>query len=149
VAHASAREPRRDITGRQDLYPLLQQFYSRAFEDELLGPVFVDVAKMDLAEHLPVICDFWHTVLFRSGRYRRNAFTPHLALHTRAQLSPAHFERWLAIWTATVNERHAGPRAEQAKRQARRIARSMSRRITGSGSAATRHAPSPQPARAR
>ena len=120
-----------DLTGRADLAELLTAFYGKAFRDPLLGPVFVDVARMDLAEHLPIICDFWETVVFRAGKYRRNAFTPHQRLHLRAGLTAAHFARWLELWCRTVDERYAGPRAELAKLQATRMAGSMSRRIAG------------------
>jgi hemoglobin len=70
-------------------------------------------------------------VLFRSGQYRANALAPHLRLHRKAHLTPAHFERWLTLWRATVDERHAGAKADLAKLQATRIAGAMSRRITG------------------
>ena len=33
-------------------------------------------AEPDLSAHLPVMCDFWETVLLRAGRYRRNALRP-------------------------------------------------------------------------
>jgi len=32
--------------------------FRRAFADELLEPVFIDVAQLDLDAHLPVMCDF-------------------------------------------------------------------------------------------
>ncbi|MGH3782975.1 MAG: hypothetical protein ACRDRO_20720, partial [Pseudonocardiaceae bacterium] len=41
--------------------------------DDSLGPIFVDIAQLDLAAHLPVMCDFWETVLLRAGLYHRNA----------------------------------------------------------------------------
>jgi hemoglobin len=125
-----------DIEDRAAIADLLTDFYGRAFRDELLGPVFVDVARMNLADHLPVMCDFWQTVLFRSGDYRRNAFHPHQRLHVRASLTPGHFERWLQLWRAAVDDRHVGPKAELAKLQASRIAGSMCRRITGAALAA-------------
>ncbi len=125
--HAAAD---RDISPA-DLPALLRDFYGRAFTDDLLGPVFVDVARMDLDAHLPTIRDFWQTVLFRTGDYRRNAFVPHQRLHAAAGLTPEHFARWLQLWIGTVDDRHAGPKAEFAKLQASRIAGSMSRRITG------------------
>lgn len=128
---ADARRVRADITQRSDIAALLRDFYGRAFRDELLGPVFVDIARMDLDAHLPVMCDFWETVLFRAGMYRRNALAPHQRLHARADLTPLHFARWLALWCATVDDRHAGPKADQAKLQATRIAGAMCRRITG------------------
>ena len=120
-----------DIAGRGDIAALLRDFYGRAFRDALLGPVFVETARMDLDAHLPVMCDFWETVLFRAGTYRRNALRPHQRLHARADLKPAHFTRWLTLWCVTVDERHAGSKADLAKLQATRIAGAMCRRITG------------------
>ncbi|MFJ4989315.1 group III truncated hemoglobin [Streptomyces sp. NPDC088732] len=119
----------RDLTGRPDVEALVSAFYGRAFADPLIGPVFTDVAKMDLAAHMPVMCDFWESVLFAAGLYRRNALHPHLALHRLAPLGPAHFDRWLALWTTTVDALYRGEKAELAKTQAQRIAGSLLRRL--------------------
>ena len=121
--------PRPYIADRGDIAVLVTAFYRRAFADALLGPIFVDVAKVDISVHLPVMCDFWETVLLRAGRYHRNALRPHLELNSTVELTAAHFERWLALWTATVDERHGGEKAELAKIQAARIAGSISRRL--------------------
>jgi len=123
---------RQDISGRTDVMALLTDFYGRCFDDELLRPVFVDIAHLDLPAHLPAMCDFWETVLFRTGAYRRNALKPHQRLDERAHLTPAHFGRWLTLWCATVDDRHAGGKADLAKVQASRIAGAMCRRITNS-----------------
>lgn len=120
-----------DLQNRDDVLTLVNDFYHRAFDDELLGPVFVDVARMDLALHLPIICDFWETVLFQAGLYRRNALQIHLSLNARAPLGAEHFERWLTLWTATVDENFAGEKAELAKTQGARIAGSIQRRLQG------------------
>lgn len=121
-----------DIGGRTDLVELLTAFYTDAYADDLLGPVFVGVAKMDLQVHLPVICDFWETVLFRTGSYQRNALIPHRNLNQLTPLTPAHFARWLALWIANVDRHYAGAHADFAKLQATRIADAMSRRLNGS-----------------
>lgn len=120
-----------DLQDRADVVVLIETFYARAFADPLLGHVFVDVAQMDLAAHLPIMADFWETVLFRAGLYRRNALAVHLDLSAREPLTAEHFARWLALWTATVDELYAGPAAELAKTQARRIAGSIHRRVQG------------------
>jgi hemoglobin len=120
-----------DLSGREDVELLVRTFYARAFADPLLGPVFVDVARMDLDAHLPVMCDFWQTVLFRAGLYRRNALQVHTDLHAIFPLSSQHFGRWLALWVATVDEHFAGEKAELAKTQAARIGSSISRRLLG------------------
>jgi hemoglobin len=121
----------RDLEGRDDVSALVEGFYRRAFLDPQIGPIFTDVAKMDLAHHLPIMCDFWETVLFRAGTYRRNALQVHLALNGRFPLTEQHFERWLALWVSAVDESFAGEKAELAKVQATRIAGSMHRRMKG------------------
>ncbi len=120
-----------DLRDRNDVYTLVNDFYRRAFADDLLGPIFIDVAQMDLAHHLPIICDFWETVLFRAGLYKRNALAMHVSLNARAPLTTEHFDRWLEIWGSTVDENFAGEKAELAKVQAARIAGSMNRRLRG------------------
>ena len=125
-----------DLASRDDVEKLVVAFYESAFRDPLIGPIFTDVARMDLAAHLPIMCDFWETVLFRSGAYRRNALQVHVTLHARHPLTGDHFAGCLELWDATVDALHAGPIAERAKMQAERLAGSMQRRIAGrSGSA--------------
>lgn len=120
---------RTDIRDRDHIAVVVERFYRRAFADPLIGPLFTDVAHMDLDRHLPIMCDFWETVLFRAGKYRRNAFVAHRSLHVLAPLGEQHFARWLQIWTATLDEAHEGPVTEHAKIQAERIAGSICRRL--------------------
>jgi hemoglobin len=118
-----------DIRNRDDIALLIEAFYTRAFADPVLGPIFTDVAHMDLEAHMPIMCDFWETVLFQVGKYGRNAFKVHLDLHQKIALTPMHFQHWLDIWEGTVDDLFAGPKAIQAKVQAGRIAGSISRRL--------------------
>lgn len=83
----------RDLADRDDVVELLGDFYNRAFADDLLRPVFVDIAQMDLSRHLPAITDFWCKAVLKEGAYRNNVFAPHRDLHQIAHLQPVHFER--------------------------------------------------------
>jgi len=107
----------------EGLLPLLVDFYERVERDELLAPYF---AVVDMTAHMPVIVDFWSTMLFHTGRYSGNAFRPHLAM---PGLTPAHFTRWLAIMEATIDTHAAGAAAEHMKMLAHRIALSMQMRL--------------------
>lgn len=120
-----------DLENRRDIEVLVGAFYRSAFEDHLIGPIFTDVAKMNLDHHLPIVCDFWQTVLFNAGLYDRNAMMIHRALNSRFALTHEHFSQWLSLWTTTVDELFAGPVAERAKRQAALIAGSLQRGIAG------------------
>lgn len=120
-----------DVADRADVETLVTAFYRDAFADPLIGPVFTEVAKLDLGRHLPIMCDFWETVLFKAGLYRRNAMQVHLVLHARHPLTAEHFDRWLALWSATLDARFEGPVAERAKHHAAQIAAGMQRRLAG------------------
>lgn len=131
VVQSPEASPERDLQNRADVVELVQAFYRRAFGDPLLGHIFVDVARMDLDRHLPVMADFWETVLFQAGLYRRNALQVHFEVHAKEALGAEHFGRWLELWTSTVDGMYRGEKAELAKLQAGRIAGSIHRRVQG------------------
>jgi truncated hemoglobin YjbI len=120
-----------DLRDRNDIAGLVSEFYRRAFADPLLGHIFTDIARMDLEHHLPIMCDFWETVLFQAGIYQRNALQMHYVLNARYPLEQIHFDRWLELWIGNVDEHFAGEKAELAKLQATRIAGSILRRLEG------------------
>jgi hemoglobin len=121
----------RDLVDRADVEALLRRFYDRVLIDDVLIEPFAELRSEGLDAHIPVMCDFWETVLFRAGRYRGSALTVHRLLHQRTPLSGKHFVRWLIVWRNTVDEMYGGPAAERAKLQAGRIAWAMHRRLTG------------------
>ncbi len=123
--------PRVDIATREDVLLLVETFYTKAFRDELIGHIFTEVAHMDLARHMPVMADFWQTVLFKAGLYSRNALQIHFNINAKEPLTLEHFNRWLQLWTITVDELFSGEKAEMAKVQAHLIAGSLHRRVTG------------------
>lgn len=120
-----------DISGVGDIEQLLRDFYGRCFDDDLLGPIFIDVARLNLEAHLPVMVDFWMTVLFRTGDYKRNLLQVHNDLHERTPLTPAHLDRWLDLWVHSVETAFSGEVATMAITQAQRISWSLSRRLNG------------------
>jgi hemoglobin len=119
----------RDIEDRSDCERLVRAFYSRALTDPMIGFIFVDVAKLDVEAHVPVIASFWETILLGAQTYGGGAFRPHAALHARVPLRAGHFQRWLALWRATVDELFAGRRAELAKSHAVRVANAFHGRL--------------------
>jgi hemoglobin len=125
----SVQPDRHDIETREDCERLVRAFYSRALTDPLIGHIFTDVAKLDLDEHVPVIASFWETVLLGNQTYRGGAFRPHAELHMKVGLLAGHFERWLVLWRATVDELFEGERAELAKSHALRVASAFHQRL--------------------
>lgn len=124
-----------DIEDRADVERLVRAFYGRALTDPIIGFIFVDVAQLDLEEHLPVIASFWETILLGNQTYAGGAFRVHADLHRQVTLRAGHFERWLLLWRTTVDELFVGERAEQAKSHALRVARAFHSRLPEPGAA--------------
>jgi hemoglobin len=121
----------RDIEDRADCERLVRAFYGRALTDPIIGFIFTDVAHLDLEAHVPVITDFWETILLGGQSYRGGAFRPHAELHDKVRLRYGHFARWLGLWISTVDELFAGEHAELAKSHAVRVATAFHRRLEG------------------
>ena len=118
-----------DIATRADLELLIRDFYGRAMADPFIGFIFTDVAKLDLEAHVPKITDFWETVLLGARSYSGGAFRPHYALNEKVRLRYGHFARWLALWTLTIHDHFEGPKAEEAKAHAIRVATAFHNRL--------------------
>ncbi len=101
---------------------LVDSFYARVNEDKLLGPVFNDIAKVDWETHLPKMYDFWESIVFNNAIYRGNPMQAHIDVHRLTQLSKEHFDRWLQLFKATVDDLFSGTNAELIKVRAESIA---------------------------
>lgn len=113
------------IESRREITQIVDSFYAKVRADELIGPIFNDVARVDWNEHLPKLYDFWEDLLLGTDNYRGRPFPPHVPLG----LKIAHFERWLSLFTATIDENFSGLRAEEMKARARRIALNFSNNL--------------------
>ena len=102
---------------------VVDSFYAKVRRDPALGPVFAAaIADEEWPEHLAVIRDFWSAVLFKTGRYKGNPFTVH---RTVDGISPALFERWLALFGETCGEILAEEPAAELHGRAVAIAESL------------------------
>jgi len=121
----STGETKPDMDSRENIEFFVDRFYERLLADEQLAPIFVDVAAIDLAVHLPHIKDYWCKLLLGDQRYQRHTMNIHRQLHGKRPLQAQDFQRWLAFFTATVDEHFMGERAERAKQVAASIAANM------------------------
>jgi len=124
---------KKDIETRADIDDLMNRFYGRALNDEVIGYIF-EIARLDLEHHLPVIGDFWETLLFGTGEYQKHGRNPlqiHAELNGKTPLQPKHFRRWLEIFRVTVDESFEGERTEFAKIRTEAIANRMLNFVSG------------------
>lgn len=105
----------KDITEREDLILMVDSFYAKVTKDELLAPVF---SHLDWPHHLPIMYNFWTSMLLGDASYQGNPFQKHIHL----AINTSHFDRWLQLFTQTVDEHFAGAKADEVKSRAASIA---------------------------
>lgn len=118
-----------DISSREDIDVLLTRFYSKLLADSRINYIFQDVVKVDMQSHLPILGDFWESVLFNRNLYNNNPMMIHLEMSEKTQLLKEHFDTWLHYFNSTVDENFDGPIAFKAKERALSIATVMQIRI--------------------
>lgn len=109
---------RKRIISLEDIKHLVDTFYKNVQKDDLIGPIFDEVIQDNWPLHLQKMYAFWQTVLLKEHTYFGTPFMPHLKL----PITPAHFERWLLLFNATVDELFEGDIAQEAKWRADRMA---------------------------
>ena len=105
---------------------LVEAFYARVRQDDLLGPVFASRIA-DWEPHLEQMRRFWSSVALMSGVYHGRPMPKHLPLPVDAD----HFDRWLDLFEQTAREVCPPAAAEHFIERARRIAQSLELGIAG------------------
>lgn len=119
----------RDIETRKDIEILIDHFYRKAVTDEQIGFFFTEVVQLDFEKHMPVMYDFWESILLGSRTYQGNPMTKHLDLNRKAPLTEKHFTHWLELWGETINSLYTGPKADEALTRAQHIGNLMQHKI--------------------
>lgn len=127
----SHSESRSDLDSRAKVHDLVVGFYREVVFDELLEPVFGEVAEVDWASHIPKLIDYWCRVLLDQPGYAGFMLDAHRRVHALEAFQVAHFDRWYALWVASIDERWVGPLADKAKRHAQRTGRTLARQLMG------------------
>lgn len=88
------------IATETQISAMVRRFYALSFEDDLLGPMF-RMAIQDFDSHYRIVEDFWSHSLLGTERYQRGTPYSH---HTHLKVEPEHFDRWMAAFTAAVED---------------------------------------------
>ena len=120
---------KKDITDREDIDRLMNVFYEKLLKDDTINYIFTDVAKIDIKTHIPVIADFWESILFNHDIYHNNPMKIHTDMNNQTPLLKHHFDTWLSYFASTVDELFEGSIALLAKERALSIATVMQVKI--------------------
>lgn len=108
-------EVHNDIVTRKDIEILVNRFYERVQANPLLAPRF---SHVDWPAHLPVMYNFWSSMMLGDQSYLGNPFQKHRDL----PIGREHFEAWLKLFIQTVDENFHGNKADEIKNRAQSIA---------------------------
>lgn len=120
---------KKDIASREDIVRLVDEFYAEVKTDPVIGHIFTEVAQLDFGKHLPVMYQFWETTLLGIMSYKGNPMAAHIRLDSLQRLNTEHFDRWLLLWTATVDRLFTGSKADDAKTRATQIRHLMQYKV--------------------
>jgi hemoglobin len=109
---------KKDISNIEDIKLLVDSFYGKVRENEKLKDIFNTKIQDRWPEHLEKMYRFWQTVLLEEHTYYGSPFLPHAKL----PVDKEHFDQWLNLFFATVDDHFSGEKAEQAKWQGQRMA---------------------------
>jgi hemoglobin len=101
----------KDISNIENIQLLVNTFYTKVQKDDLIGAIFNEKIGNRWPEHLEKMYHFWQTILLEEHTYSGSPFPPHKQLPVEKQ----HFNRWMEIFTETVDSLFTGPLAEEAK----------------------------------
>lgn len=111
----------RELTNIDDIKFLVNTFYSRVRTNEVLGNIFNNAIGNKWNGHLNKMYRFWQTILFHDQSYHGSPLPPHMKL----VIGEVHFEKWITIFTQTVDGHFKGEIAEQAKERGQKIAQTF------------------------
>lgn len=111
-------ENKKEITSIKDIQLLVDTFYKKIQQDDLLGPVFAAKIQGNWPSHLEKMYRFWQTILLKEHTYYGSPFQPHAQLPVEHK----HFERWKNLFNNTIDTYFTGEKAEEAKWRAEKMA---------------------------
>lgn len=104
---------------------LVTHFYHKVQNDELLGPIFNNVAKVNWDEHIPLLCKFWNNIMLKSNEYHGNAYQKHVAIKAHISIHEEHFNRWLNLFKEEAENHLPNEAAKEIIYKASLIAESL------------------------
>ena len=118
-----------DIRNKDDIKLMVDTFYGKVQENEILGFIFNDIAEVDWDTHLPHMYNFWAGILFGENQFRGQPMYKHIMLSKKTKMGDTQFAEWLRLFGETVLELFEGPRADEAIARSQMIARNFLYRI--------------------
>ena len=119
-----------DLDSPEHIALFVDRFYQKMLCDDLLAPIFTDVALIDIHQHIPIICSYWEKLLLGKKNYKRHTMNKHRAIHARYVFTDKEFERWLMFFKQTAEQGFEGVYTQRAVAIATTIAANMQKSLS-------------------
>ena len=120
---------KKEIESYQDVALLVRWFYKNVKVNSILAPFFAHLSETDWEHHLPQITQFWSDILLGTQLYKGNPMTPHFQLNKKISMKAAHFDEWIRLWIANIEQHFTGDKAQEAIARAQNIKAVMQYKI--------------------
>ncbi len=120
------------MTHKQDLLPdldspseiarLVPRFYGLVRADDLLGPIFDGVAKVNWDEHMPKLVAFWTQLILGIPGFHGSPAVKHVETSAKEPFLDKHFDRWIGLFHQTIDGGWSGAKAQEFKERSAQIA---------------------------
>jgi hemoglobin len=110
---------------KKHIEKLVIHFYQRVQEDELLAPVFNDAAQVNWEHHIPLLCQFWNSIMLKTNEYHGGAYMKHVLIGQKENIQKTHFTRWLSLFQEEATKHLPSDAAKEIVHKASLIAQSL------------------------
>lgn len=95
-----------DNITRENIKHLMHLFYTRAMNDKVLGPFFInelgnDIENQDWQEHIELLADFWLAEIMGEKTYKGNIYGAHIKV---PHISRESFAKWIKLFSLSADE---------------------------------------------
>jgi len=112
---------------RKNIRNMVDRFYSKILKDELLADFFIEKLGDEMItdewqNHLTLLTSFWASIILNDGSYKGQPIKPHM--HMKG-LKRESFERWLELFSETVDKLYVKESADLFKTNSESIAKNF------------------------
>ena len=104
---------------RENVKRLMHLFYTRAMQDKVLGPFFInelgnDINSEDWQEHIELLADFWLAELMGKKTYKGNIYGAHIKV---PHINRESFAKWIELFSISADEVYIASVADNFKQK--------------------------------
>lgn len=117
---------------KENIRRMVDHFYSQVLKDDLIGDFFIEklgdeMISDEWLHHLDLLRDFWASIILGDSAYRGQPIKPHLDME---DLKRESFERWLELFSQTIDKLYVKEQADIFKMHSQKIANSFMKSLS-------------------